>query len=165
MRRKKLANKIVSILMAGLMVASTPMSALATDVELTDGIQQIEAQSASEDGEAAVEEDSLTDETAEEAEEEELAEDEEITVDEDVTSDELAEFSDESGEEVILGEEETDEIATQLEVQDGETAVENNSYIDYIKINKIKAVKMENDESQYNYTVPATDTKLKNFII
>ena len=57
MRRKKLANKIVSILMAGLMVASTPMSALATDVELTDGIQQIEVQSASEDGETPVEED------------------------------------------------------------------------------------------------------------
>ena len=31
MRRKKLANKIVSILMADMMVVSTPMSALAVD--------------------------------------------------------------------------------------------------------------------------------------
>ena len=36
MRRKKLANKIISILMAGMMVAATPMSALAGEITLTD---------------------------------------------------------------------------------------------------------------------------------
>ena len=34
MRRKKLANKIMSILMSAMMLVSTPMSALATDVEI-----------------------------------------------------------------------------------------------------------------------------------
>lgn len=159
MRRKKLANKIVSILMAGLMVASTPMSALATDVELTDGIQQIEVQSASEDSETAVEEDSLTDETAEGAEDEDLAGDEEITVEEDVTADEVAEYGDESGEEVILGEEEvtsgeelTDEAAlladvgTQAEVQD---------YLRKITIDVNNEAEMIASH-QYQYTLPAS---------
>ena len=36
MRRKKLANKIVSILMAGMMVTSAPMSVLAEDGVLTE---------------------------------------------------------------------------------------------------------------------------------
>lgn len=36
MRRKKLANKIVSILMAGMMVVSTPLSALAVDVSMSE---------------------------------------------------------------------------------------------------------------------------------
>ena len=48
MQRKKMANKIVSILMAGLMLVSTPMSALATDVEATSVTQQIEVQTEAE---------------------------------------------------------------------------------------------------------------------
>lgn len=81
MRRKKLANKIVSILMAGMMVASTPMSALAVDVDLTEAESVIE-QSVSEEesSEEAIAEETDTDE--------ELA-DEEITIEEDADQGDL----------------------------------------------------------------------------
>ena len=63
MRRKKLANKITSILMAAMMLVSTPMSALATDAGYQDSEQQIEVQSVSEDSESMEENDGLTEES------------------------------------------------------------------------------------------------------
>ena len=86
MRRKKLANKITSILMAAMMLVSTPMSALATDAGYQDSEQQIEVQSVSEDSEKSMEENNgLTEESAEE----EITSDEDITADEDVISEEI----------------------------------------------------------------------------
>lgn len=85
MRRKKLANKITSILMAAMMLVSTPMSALATDAGYQDSEQQIEVQSVSEDSESMEENDGLTEESAEE----EITSDEDITADEDVISEEM----------------------------------------------------------------------------
>ena len=75
MRRKKLANKIVSILMAGMMVASTPMSTLAADVSMSE--DAVAAQ------EAAVEDATETNEAVNtENQSDEDAEEEEITTDE-----------------------------------------------------------------------------------
>ena len=83
MRRKKLANKIMSILMSATMLVSTPMSALATDVEVQQAADQIEAQTATEDSEALSEEADLSEEAAgNEAEDEDLISDEEIISDE-----------------------------------------------------------------------------------
>ena len=68
MRRKKLANKIVSILMAGLMVASTPMSALAVDVSMSEdavAAQEVAVEDATETNEA-VNTENQSDEDAEE---------------------------------------------------------------------------------------------------
>ena len=68
MRRKKLANKIVSILMAGLMVASTPMSALAADVSMSEdavAAQEVAVEDATETNEA-VNTENQSDEDAEE---------------------------------------------------------------------------------------------------
>ena len=48
MRRKKLANKIMSILMSATMLISTPISALATDVEVRQNVDQGEVQISSE---------------------------------------------------------------------------------------------------------------------
>ena len=62
MRRKKLANKIVSILMAGLMLVSTPMSALATDGEIQQMEDQIEVQTSMDNEEITENDDSLTEE-------------------------------------------------------------------------------------------------------
>ena len=62
MRRKKLANKIVSILMAGLMLVSTPMSALATDGEIQQMTDQIEVQTSMDNEEITENDDSLTEE-------------------------------------------------------------------------------------------------------
>ena len=62
MRRKKLANKIVSILMAGLMLVSTPMSALATDGEIQQMADQIEVQASMDNEEITENDDSLTEE-------------------------------------------------------------------------------------------------------
>ena len=75
MRRKKLANKIVSILMAGMMVVSTPLSALAVDVSMSE--DAVAAQ------EAAVEDATETNEAVNtENQSDEDAEEEEITTDE-----------------------------------------------------------------------------------
>ena len=62
MRRKKLANKIVSILMAGLMLVSTPMSVLATDGEIQQMEDQIEVQTSMDNEEITENDDSLTEE-------------------------------------------------------------------------------------------------------
>lgn len=82
MRRKKLANKIMSILMSATMLVSTPMSALATDVEVQQNLDQIEVQTSSEDEETLSESDDLTEENAEDIQ------DEDITTDEDLISEE-----------------------------------------------------------------------------
>lgn len=68
MRRKKLANKIMSILMSAMMLVSTPMSALATDVEIQQAAGQVEVQTSSEDVEDLSESDDLTEENVEELE-------------------------------------------------------------------------------------------------
>ena len=68
MRRKKLANKIVSILMAGMMVASTPMSTLAADVSMSEdavAAQEVAVEDATETNEA-VNTENQSDEDAEE---------------------------------------------------------------------------------------------------
>ena len=116
MRRKKLASKIVSILMAGLMMVSTPASALATDIQIQDDMQQVEVQTASEDEAASDTEGDLAEEATGED-----SEDEDITLDEDVSLGEEEVYSDGEGEEVIIGdsEEDEDEIAPQAE--EGET--------------------------------------------
>ena len=117
MRRKKLANKIVSILMAGLMLVSTPMSALATDVEAQSVTQQIEVQTEAETDAIAEADSSLTEENTEAD-----IEDEEILAEEEASSDETIEPYSEP-EEVILGdEEETEELTGEdlIATQDGE---------------------------------------------
>ena len=68
MRRKKLANKIVSILMAGMMVVSTPLSALAVDVSMSEdavAAQEVAVEDATETNEA-VNTENQSDEDAEE---------------------------------------------------------------------------------------------------
>lgn len=106
MRRKKLANKIMSILMSATMLVSTPMSVLATDVEIQQAADQVEVQTSSEDGETLSESDDLTEENVEEVQ------DEDITSDEELISDEMGGYSD-SDEEVILGDnEEAEPIQT-----------------------------------------------------
>ena len=60
MRRKKLANKIMSILMSATMLISTPISALATDVEVRQNVDQGEVQISSEGVEDLSESDDLT---------------------------------------------------------------------------------------------------------
>ena len=103
MRRKKLANKITSILMAAMMLVSTPMSALATDAGYQDSEQQIEVQSVSEDNESMEENNGLTEESAEE----EITSDEDITADEDVISEEMGgQYNTSEDEELILGDNE-----------------------------------------------------------
>ena len=119
MRRKKLANKIVSILMAGLMLVSTPMSALATDVEAQNITQQIEVQTEAETDAVSEADSSLTEENTEAD-----IEDEEILADEEASSDEAIESYSEP-EEIILGEEEETEELTGddlIATQDGEGA-------------------------------------------
>ena len=103
MRRKKLANKITSILMAAMMLVSTPMSALATDAGYQDSEQQIEVQSVSEDSESMEENNGLTEESAEE----EITSEEDITADEDVISEEMGgQYNTSEDEELILGDNE-----------------------------------------------------------
>ena len=75
MRRKKLANKIVSILMAGMMVASTPMSTLAADVSMSEdavAAQEVAVEDATETNEAV----NTENQSDEDAEEEEITTDE-----------------------------------------------------------------------------------------
>lgn len=82
MRRKKLANKITSILVSAMMLVSTPMSALATDVEIQQAADQVEAQISSEDGETLSESSDQTEENAEEVQDEDITTDEELICDE-----------------------------------------------------------------------------------
>lgn len=82
MRRKKLANKIMSILMSAMMLVSTPMSALATDVEIQQAADQVEVQTSSEDVEELSESDNLTEENVEEFQDEDITSDEELIFDE-----------------------------------------------------------------------------------
>ena len=101
MRRKKLANKIMSILMSAMMLVSTPMSALATDVEIQQAADQVEVQTSSEDVEDLSESDDLTEENVEEFQ------DEDITSDEELIFDEIGGVpSDTEESEVLIGEEE-----------------------------------------------------------
>ena len=100
MRRKKLANKIMSILMSAMMLVSTPMSALATDVEIQQAADQVEVQTSSEDVEDLSESDDLTEENVEEVQ------DEDITSDEELIFDEGGVPSDTEESEVLIGEEE-----------------------------------------------------------
>ena len=79
MRRKKLANKIVSILMAGMMVTSAPMSVLAEDGVLTE-TESVMTQSTAEE---EISEDTEVDEEI--STDEETADEE--TVDEEITAD------------------------------------------------------------------------------
>ncbi|MCQ4774120.1 leucine-rich repeat protein [Lacrimispora saccharolytica] len=96
MRRKKMANKIVSILMAGLMLVSTPMSVLATDGEIQQMTDQIEVQTSMDNEEITENDDSLTEEmTGEDA-------------DEEITADDPEAFEGEAEEEIILGDSEED---------------------------------------------------------
>ena len=121
MRRKKLANKITSILMAVMMLVSTPMSALATDAGYQDSEQQIEVQSVSEDSESMEENDGLTEESAEE----EITSDEDITADEDVISEEMGgQYNTSEDEELILGDNEDSDEAVVTQEADGESVVE-----------------------------------------
>ncbi len=118
MRRKKIANKIVSILMAGLMLVSTPMSVLATDVEATSVTQQIEVQTEAETDAISEADSSLTEDSTEAD-----IEDEEILAEEEASSDETIEPYSEP-EEVILGDEEETEYLDGedlIAAQDGES--------------------------------------------
>ena len=115
MRRKKLANKIMSILMSAMMLVSTPMSALATDVEIQQAAGQVEVQTSSEDVEDLSESDDLTEENVEEVQDEDITSDEELILDEVGASD-----TEES--EVLIGEsDEEGEIAPLAD--EGEAAV------------------------------------------
>ena len=127
MRRKKLANKIVSILMAGLMLVSTPISALATDGEIQQMEDQIEVQTSMDNEEITENDDSLTEEmTGEDAEEE-------IIADEEVTADAPEAFDGEAEEGIILGDSEEDEaeavIQSAEEVQPEAIAVQSGEEI------------------------------------
>lgn len=82
MRRKKLANKIMSILMSAMMLVSTPMNALATDVEIQQAAGQVEVQTFSEDLEDLSESDDLKEENVEELQDEDITSDEELIFDE-----------------------------------------------------------------------------------
>ena len=82
MRRKKLANKIMSILMSATMLISTPISALATDVEVRQNVDQGEVQISSEGVEDLSESDDLTEENVEEFQDEDITSDEELIFDE-----------------------------------------------------------------------------------
>ena len=82
MRRKKLANKIMSILMSAMMLVFTPMSTLATDVEVQQAAGQVEVQTSSEDVEDLSESDDLTEENVEELQDEDITSDEELIFDE-----------------------------------------------------------------------------------
>lgn len=127
MRRKKLANKIVSILMAGLMLVSTPMSVLATDGEIQQMEDQIEVQTSMDNDEITENDDSLTEEMIGEDAEEEIIADEEVTVDEPEV------FDGEAEEEIILGDSEQDEaeavIQSAEEVQPEAVAVQSGEEI------------------------------------
>ena len=127
MRRKKLANKIVSILMAGLMLVSTPMSVLATDGEIQQMEDQIEVQTSMDNEEIKENDDSLTEEMIGEDAEDDVIADEEVTVDEPEV------FDGEAEEEIILGDSEQDEaeavIQSAEEKQSDAVAVQNGEEI------------------------------------
>ncbi|MEI3138784.1 MAG: hypothetical protein V8T31_04015 [Lachnospiraceae bacterium] len=99
MRRKKLANKIMSILMSAMMLVSTPMSTLATDVEVQQAAGQVEVQTSSEDVE----------DLSESADQTEEVQDEEIISDEGLIYDGTEEQYSDPEEEVILGDDEVAE--------------------------------------------------------
>ena len=112
MRRKKLANKIMSILMSAMMLVSTPMSALATDVEVQQAADQVEVQTSSEDVETLNESDDLTEEV----------QDEEIISDEGLIYDGTEEQYSDPEEEVILGDDEVAEPMQTFTDEGEETA-------------------------------------------
>ena len=138
MRRKKLANQIMSVLLAGLMMVTTPMSALATDTVLTDS-NQIEVQSTVPDDGAAEEnaadgESTIQEDSAAESEEEILEEpeaDNEISTEadgdlvEDYSAEEEQILGDEElyageGQEIVFGDS-GEGTAVQSESQEGES--------------------------------------------
>ena len=87
--------------MSAMMLVSTPMSALATDVEIQQAAGQVEVQTSSEDVEDLSESDDLTEENVEEFQ------DEDITSDEELIFDEIGGVpSDTEESEVLIGEEE-----------------------------------------------------------
>ena len=112
MRRKKLANKIISVLMSAMMLVSTPMSALATDVEVQQAADQVEVQTSSEDVETLNESDDLTEEV----------QDEEIISDEGLIYDGTEEQYSDPEEEVILGDDEVAEPMQTFTDEGEETA-------------------------------------------
>ena len=116
MRRKKLANKIMSILMSATMLISTPISALATDVEVRQNVYQGEVQISSEGVEDLSESDDLTEENVEEVQ------DEDISTDEELISDETGEYDSDPEEEVIIGDSEEAEPIMTLADEGGEAA-------------------------------------------
>ena len=173
MRRKKLANKIVSILMAGLMLVSTPMSALATDGEIQQMTDQIEVQTSMDNEEITENDDSLTEEmTGEDAEEE-------IIADEEVTADESVAFDGESEEEIILGdseEEATTQSAEEVQpdavaVQSGEEikkqaemAVEDLTFGSTTKKKYDWLMKFKPDQYEYNVGIDDALGRIKAFL-
>ena len=70
MRRKKLANKIVSILMASMMAASTPISVRAEEMTLSDQASVVCQGETDLTDDALYQEDTGTEESVEEADEE-----------------------------------------------------------------------------------------------
>ena len=114
MQRKNLASKIVSILLAGMMLATTPMTGLAADSDVQVAAEQAELQSVSDAEDAALtgvieedaaeeatgaEEEAVTDESTADAD----AADEDITVDEDIaTVDETSADVEQESEEIVL---------------------------------------------------------------
>lgn len=69
MRRKKLANKIVSILMAGMMVAATPMSALAEEMPMSEDDSVVWQSETNPTDDTVYEDETGTEEAVEEADE------------------------------------------------------------------------------------------------
>ena len=114
MQRKNLASKIVSILLAGMMLATTPVTGLAADSDVQVAAEQAELQSVSDAEDAALtgvieedaaeeatgaEEEAVTDESTADAD----AADEDITVDEDIaTVDETSADVEQESEEIVL---------------------------------------------------------------
>ena len=112
MRRKKLANKIMSILMSAMMLVSTPMSTLAIDVEVQQAAGQVEVQTSSEDVE----------DLSESADQTEEVQDEEIISDEGLIYDGTEEQYSDPEEEVILGDDEVAEPMQTFTDEGEETA-------------------------------------------
>lgn len=76
MRRKKLANKIVSILMASMMAASTPISVMAEEMTLSDEASVVWQGETDLTDDALYQEETGTEESVEEADEEIVVEQE-----------------------------------------------------------------------------------------